>query len=126
MEIVIPLTILSTISIADILYSGNLSNPIKAIKDLRTRIPSPSNMSKFIKSFTNIVSKQKSDTYPIHTDNTYLYKGVGEYRIGDIEDNNYIAFTLSKKPHLFHRMMVRLFFGLRWIDYKGTKLNNKN
>ena len=121
MEIVIPLTILSTISIADILYSGNLSNPIKTIKDLRTAIPSTSNMSKFIKSFTNIVSKQKVDTYPIHTDNTYLYKGVGEYRIGSIEDTNYISFTLSKKPHLFHRMMVRLFFGLRWIDYKRNK-----
>ena len=64
---------------------------------------------------------------PTNTNNTIqsnLYKGVGEYRIGDIEDNNYIAFTLSKKPHPFHRMMSRLFFGLRWIDYKSTKLNN--
>ena len=126
MEIVVPPTILLTISIADILYSGNNRNSIKAITNLRTAIPSTSNMSKFIKSFTNIVSKQKVDTYPIHTDNTYLYKGVGEYRIGSIEDTNYIAFTLSKKPHLFHRMMVRLFFGLRWIDYKQTKLNTNN
>jgi hypothetical protein len=78
-------------------------------------------MSKFIKSFTNIVSKEKSDTNPIHTNNTYLYKGVGEYRIGGIKDTNYISFTLSKKPHPFHRMMTRLFFGLRWIDYKPTK-----
>jgi hypothetical protein len=48
-------------------------------------------------------------------------KPIGEYRIGDIDDDNFIAFSLRKKPHPFHRMMVRLFFGLRWIDYKKTK-----
>ena len=57
---------------------------------------------------------------PTNTNTTQsnLFKGVGEYRIGGITDTNYISFTLSKKPHLFHRTMVRFFFGLRWIDYK--------
>jgi len=58
---------------------------------------------------------------PTNTNDTIqsnMYKGVGEYRIGGIGDTNYISFTLSKKPHPFHRMMVRFFFGLRWIDYK--------
>lgn len=46
-------------------------------------------------------------------------KPIGEYRIGeDKEEKHYIAFTLCTKPHLFHRLMCRLFFGLRWIDYK--------
>lgn len=46
---------------------------------------------------------------------------IGEYRIGNIDDDDFIAFSLRKKPHLFHRMMTRLFFGLRWIDYSHSK-----
>ena len=59
-------------------------------------------MSKFIQSYTKLI---------IPSD-----KPVGEYRIGDKE--HYISFALKRKPHLFHRMMVRFFFGLRWIDRK--------
>ena len=50
-----------------------------------------------------------------------IQKPIGEYRIGGIDDKNFIAFSLSKKPHPFHRMMCRLFFGLRWIDYKQRR-----
>lgn len=49
---------------------------------------------------------------------------IGEYRIGRIEDNNFISFSLHKKPHPFHRLMCRWFFGLRWIDYKKQKIGN--
>jgi len=41
-------------------------------------------------------------------------KPVGEYRIGN--QKHFIAFSLTEKPHWFHRLMVRVFFGLRWYD----------
>lgn len=40
---------------------------------------------------------------------------VGEYRIGT--DDNNITIVLEKKPIWFHRTMMRLFFGWRWITY---------
>ena len=40
---------------------------------------------------------------------------IGEWKIGDDED--FISFALKKKPHWFHRMMAKFFFGLRWIDF---------
>lgn len=40
---------------------------------------------------------------------------VGEYRMGT--DDNNIAIVLEKKPNWFHRTMMRLFFGWRWITY---------
>lgn len=41
-------------------------------------------------------------------------KPIGEYRIGN--QKHFIAFALTEKPHWFHRLMVRGFFGLRWYD----------
>ena len=47
---------------------------------------------------------------------------IGEWKIGDDED--FISFALKKKPHWFHRLCARFFFGLRWIDFphpRGVK-----
>ena len=41
---------------------------------------------------------------------------IGEWKIGD--DTDFISFALKQKPHWFHRMMARFFFGLRWIDFE--------
>jgi len=41
---------------------------------------------------------------------------VGEWKIGD--DTHFISFALKKKPNGWHRFWVRVFFGLRWIDFK--------
>ena len=40
---------------------------------------------------------------------------IGEWKIGD--DTDFISFALKKKPHWFHRVCARFFFGLRWIDF---------
>jgi hypothetical protein len=44
---------------------------------------------------------------------------IGEWKIGDDED--FISFALKQKPHWFHRLMARFFFGLRWIDFETPK-----
>lgn len=44
---------------------------------------------------------------------------IGEWKIGD--DDDFISFALKKKPHWFHRLMARFFFGLRWIDFPHPK-----
>lgn len=44
---------------------------------------------------------------------------IGQYKIGD--GNHFISFALTKKPNWFHRLMVRFFFGVRWIDSTPTK-----
>jgi len=44
---------------------------------------------------------------------------IGEWKIGDDED--FISFALKKKPHWFHRLMAKFFFGLRWIDFPHPK-----
>ena len=44
---------------------------------------------------------------------------IGEWKIGDDED--FISFALKQKPHWFHRLMARFFFGLRWIDFPHPK-----
>jgi hypothetical protein len=41
---------------------------------------------------------------------------IGEWKIGD--DEHFISFALKKKPNGWHRFWVRVFFGLRWIDFK--------
>jgi hypothetical protein len=54
--------------------------------------------------------KEKENT------NNYSNKlPIGEWKIGDDED--FISFALKQKPHWFHRLMARFFFGLRWIDF---------
>jgi len=50
------------------------------------------------------------------TTKNYSNKPIGEWRIGDEE--HFISFALKKKPHWFHRLCVRFFFGLRWIDFE--------
>lgn len=44
---------------------------------------------------------------------------IGEWKIGD--DTDFISFALKKKPHWFHRIMAKFFFGLRWIDFDEPK-----
>ena len=44
---------------------------------------------------------------------------IGEWKIGD--ESHFISFALTKKPHWFHRMCAKFFFGLRWIDYDEPK-----
>ena len=51
--------------------------------------------------------------------NNYSKLPIGEWKIGDDED--FISFALKKKPHWFHRLMARFFFGLRWIDFPHPK-----
>ena len=51
-------------------------------------------------------------------DNTNNYSNlpIGEWKIGD--DTHFISFSLKKKPNPWHRFWARVFFGLRWIDFK--------
>ena len=51
--------------------------------------------------------------------NNYSKLPIGEWKIGD--DDDFISFALKKKPHWFHRLMARFFFGLRWIDFPHPK-----
>lgn len=54
--------------------------------------------------------------------NNYSNEPIGEWKIGG--GDHFIAFALTKKPHWFHRLSARFFFGLRWVDYvdgNGTK-----
>lgn len=54
--------------------------------------------------------------------NNYSNEPIGEWKIGG--GDHFIAFALTKKPHWFHRLSARFFFGLRWVDYvdgKGSK-----
>lgn len=37
---------------------------------------------------------------------------VGGYRIEDL------TYSLRNKPKWFNRVMVKLFFGIEWVDYK--------
>ena len=50
-----------------------------------------------------------------NTSNSSNKLPIGEWKIGDDED--FISFALKQKPHWFHRLMARFFFGLRWIDF---------
>ena len=54
-----------------------------------------------------------------YTSNSSNKLPIGEWKIGDDED--FISFALKKKPHWFHRLMARFFFGLRWIDFPHPK-----
>jgi len=51
-------------------------------------------------------------------ENTKNYSNlpIGEWRIGDEE--YFISFALKSKPNGWYRFWVKLFFGLRWIDFK--------
>ena len=53
--------------------------------------------------------------------NNYSNEPIGEWKIGG--GDHFIAFALTKKPHWFHRLSARFFFGLRWVDYVD---GNKN
>ena len=58
--------------------------------------------------------------------NNYSNEPIGEWKIGG--GDHFIAFALTKKPHWFHRLSARFFFGLRWVDYvdgKGSKPSKK-
>lgn len=44
---------------------------------------------------------------------------IGEWKIGD--DTHFISFALTQKPHWFHRVCAKFFFGLKWIDYDKPK-----
>ncbi len=41
-------------------------------------------------------------------------KYVGGYRIG--KDTYYVQFDLTHKPNWFHRTMMRLCFGWKWVN----------
>jgi len=51
-----------------------------------------------------------------------IYAKVGEYRLG--EDDDYIAFSLTYKPNWFRRIVVKLIFDMRWIDYDTIQDNS--
>lgn len=44
---------------------------------------------------------------------------VGEFRYGT--ETDYIGLSSFIKPNWFHRLMLKLFFGVQWIDYKEPK-----
>jgi|TARA_B110000977_G_scaffold192652_1_gene266460 hypothetical protein len=46
----------------------------------------------------------------------YSNEPIGEWKIGDEE--HFISFALKTKPNWFHRLCARIFFGLRWYDFK--------
>ena len=54
-------------------------------------------------------------------DDSISYKGfnpqkyVGGYRIGE-RDGYYAQFNLTYKPNWFHRTMMRLCFGYKWVN----------
>jgi hypothetical protein len=54
-----------------------------------------------------------------NTNNSSNKLPIGEWKIGD--DTDFISFALKQKPHWFHRVMARFFFGLRWIDFETPK-----
>lgn len=41
---------------------------------------------------------------------------VGHYRMSAERSEGTIVFALKSKPRLWHRLMVRLFFGWAWVD----------
>lgn len=53
--------------------------------------------------------------YTIHTDSIKQQPTtVGRYEIG--KDGYTMSIALTYKPNWFHRTMMKLFFGILWID----------
>ena len=68
------------------------------------------------------MKNMKEKDYTKSSSNPWGGLPIGEWKIGD--DDDFISFALKKKPHWFHRLCARFFFGLRWIDFphpRGVK-----
>jgi len=65
----------------------------------------------------NIVLDSASPNYTIIPAATYTTiktpNYVGGYRLGT---DNYVQFNLTYKPNWFHRTMMRLCFGYKWVN----------
>ena len=61
------------------------------------------------------MKNMKEKDYTKSSSNPWGGLPIGEWKIGD--DDDFISFALKKKPHWFHRICARFFFGLRWIDF---------
>lgn len=61
------------------------------------------------------MKNMKEKDYSKSSSNPWGGLPIGEWKIGD--DDDFISFALKKKPHWFHRLCARFFFGLRWIDF---------
>ena len=65
------------------------------------------------------MKNMKEKDYSKSSSNPWGGLPIGEWKIGD--DDDFISFALKKKPHWFHRLCARFFFGLRWIDFPHPK-----
>jgi len=65
------------------------------------------------------MKNMKEKDYTKSSSNPWGGLPIGEWKIGD--DDDFISFALKKKPHWFHRICARFFFGLRWIDFPHPK-----
>ena len=63
---------------------------------------------------SKMLRENPNKRYTIHTDFIKQPTTVGRYEIG--KDGYTMSIALTYKPNWFHRTMMKLFFGIIWID----------